>query len=227
MLHWWDDIKDDLQLGPEYEGRAGRARFLQPLPVSRQVECKPPKSSPSRWCSFQHAASFMDPFTAVDNMLMALTCIRKGWVATLDELLPKINQGPTFAETYNAIQSMPTVAKSAAAADCIVAVVSEGQSSSSSGHPVVAKAKSAASPATNAAKARAKAQQDRDRAKNTLLCVAQYKGDRDFVHRVRRLCLVSTPEALAHGDFASNILSSEDVRIFRRASCRGLLESLV
>lgn len=219
LLFYWDDIRRDLCLDAGYEGTPGRERFLRELPTLRHVDVRPPKSSPSRWCSFQHACAFMDKFWAVDNLLLAFVCIQKKWVDTLDQLLPKPKRSPLFDMNVHKAEKTPTIVKSVAFAQCIVAS-SAGASSSSSGGVQVDKQAKPDAP-TSAARARAKVLQERQRAKNTLHCVAQYRADKNFHHRVRRLCLVSAPEADAHSDFCKNVLGSDEVKRFFAGAASG------
>ena len=105
FLVFWPKIKTELKLGADYDGEAGRAKFLLELPALALVDRDPPTSSPQRWMTFQTCSDFLDPYCEVDRMLLSFTAIRKGWVETLDELMlwPTWNHHRTinFNERYS------------------------------------------------------------------------------------------------------------------------------
>ena len=116
-----------MQLGDGYDGEAGRKRFLAELPALALVDRDPPTSSPQRWMSFQISSRFLDRYTELDRMLLSFVCIRKGWIESLDELMPSVVRWGSFDSFAAAMKKakvvVPSLKGSPPVADASVADV--------------------------------------------------------------------------------------------------------
>lgn len=209
MLFFWPETAESLGLGEEYRGESGRLKFLQDLPALALNSRDPPTSSPQRWMSLQKCAQYLDPYVGVDRMIMSFVCMQKGLAENFEDLLPSAKLSKNMAVEVAAIKAMPDAAVSdepaPAASASAAAVVAPAVPTAKPKAKSIAKAK---------AKAKAAVRQDLQAAKGTLLQVARYKMDDDFVYNVRRYCAVSQAEVDAHSDYLSNVHDAESTLQF-------------
>ena len=216
LLFFWPCIVFSLgKRAEKYSGACGRKQFLADLPALAINVRDPPTSSPQRWMSLQRASEFLDPFIGIDRMLLCFVCMQKGFAKSMSDIL----RGTKLRAEL--IADLAEIRKLKALPDDSV-VPAEAPAAAAAG-AAVPKAKAKIKPSLAKAKAAAKTQVKKGLASAgaTLLQVARYRMDDDFVFDVRRYCLVTSAELEAHAYYQSQVHSAESTRAYFAAQAAG------
>lgn len=208
LFHFWPSILADLRWGPDFDNSDGRKKFLQELPAVRTFLLKGPKSSASRWCSWQHASAYHDPYWGAEAFVLSFYALKKGWAVDLEDLCCRSATSRSLSSATEEKSTTALVAyPSASSAGHGGATPSSGAGSSSAHPAPKANAKAKAGGAeTDKARSTQKVQTERASAKNTLHYVAQCKNDPEHKLMVRLICHVSAAEVEHHSEYTARVL---------------------
>lgn len=89
IIQYWPKIMQDKGLQPAIaDTREARAHWLATLSEEECFKVKGPKSSPSRFFSWNHATRFHDAYWHTETVVMLYLAIRRGWVTDCSEVAP-------------------------------------------------------------------------------------------------------------------------------------------
>lgn len=195
LVHFWPLILQDRGLPLAlHDNHASRKEFLEQLSTEHVFEVKGPKSSPSRFFSWNHATKFHDSMWHTQTLVIAYLAIRRGWVNHYSELLPSSrlmgNSSLARQSTDPAVVAQPSASEPSPASSSRGAADSVSQVTSKSG-------------------ARQAIVKDKQKAKNTLHCVLQYRCDPEFRHETRLVSLLTSPLAVEHNEAFDHMKTTE------------------
>eukprot|EP00971_Amphidinium_carterae_P005283 105629-Amphidinium_carterae.1 len=190
------------------DNASGRAAFLGDLRSAFALRCKGSKTSASRWFSWHSAFSSKAACHHGQVLMYLLLAIRKGWVASLKDLLGTDvsdieRPSATEPEPAPTPPPAPTGAASSSGGPALAAV------QAASGDP---SGKKADHGRATLAKAKSKLAELRNKSKHTVVLALRLMLDEDVLLSLRQMAIATKPE--------------HDVYTHDTRSCRSITESM-